>query len=1719
MDTPRYRIGNDLSIFWAINNRDGSPYDLDGKEVRLFMTHERGREEVEAQITRLEDGIRNNVIRWDFKAEDQRVLGKYTLTFVVLESDTHRELTKDYGEAFTLVGRSEMESGEGDANISIGGDLILSTKLDIYRIQATNVDVAGLKNQIYDVEKGLTTKVEKEEFNEKTGELEQAYVKVETTIKGITTEIKDASGEITQIKKSVDGIEVSVGDLEYKVESLEKQTDGAIEKWFYPGAPGPDVLPESNWKTEQEKYSHLGDIYYDEDSGIAYRYITKDGLYLWVVIEDADIIAALEAAKNSNRTFIDQPKTPYKVGDLWIAEKDYADAGIKQNDIVVCINAREEGQFDINDWQKKGNAINDEDLESFVDDYYNKTILPEIQQQLDQQATATYGPDDPSLEWEEGTEADHKGDLWYNTNVNKAFYWSGTKWVESEVPEEVFDKIDGKNTIYVTKPEGKDYKENDLWFVEKAYNEEGFKHQKGVILVALEDAVFNAEAQTYSFKYSDWARRDTYTDDTAVTNLNNYIIGGFKDGILDESEKQSIASAWDSIVLAQEQLTADYLTVILPGYGLPEFAELKKTYKAVYNEEATDEYPNLGAFQILEQKVAAILAYEVSEEASTLSTLIKEYDDAYDAYRLALSNYTTAYAELTNAIRGELGVANEYIEAIIDDGKLTPIEKKQLLEVYKSLAAEFNSNKDAAFTAKIWKLNDEGEEVAGAYSGEDDEYFDIYVAYKEAYAPILAVFTGTDWGFDKMDETTTFEGEVDLSTLRGYFNAYYVALEAMAHVIAVIAEEKAEASLAMKEYMDDLEGVLTPTEAITQIGKGVVLSSVIGVGTYDEASGKYLLKAGMNATSKDTNELVTMNEEHGRIVIVGGADADNDWNNAAYVVYEDGHVIQLSGKIGKDVQIGEAVIQSVIADQINLLSWPEYDEVTGQTKLTPLFAVNTEKDANGKDKIVSISALYDTYIGGNLVVRGDTSSTKQGSNAGVAGTLLGIVFNGTKYDEPVNGILTIPNTYYTTEQVDDLIAGVDVSDQLAGYQPLITASNKLAYNLISGVPTKLTQFENDLGLGSLAYKNSLGKADVGLGNVENKSSATIRGEITSANVTTALGYTPANNASLANYLPISGGTINGNTIAPLLLNANATGHSILQFSANDTYLGALGFSGVDSPYYRSSGGGQYAILHSGNIGDYAMIFYKATSSNYALPDKHNIVGYGHVSNGWHLTGPVFTFGLSNYYGLVQKPYNSNTLYVRSYVNGSFTDWQTIAFTDSNVASATKLQTPRTIWGQSFDGTGDVNGVLFIRNNSGIYAFDNGGSNSYLVADLGSDNILRFGYAKNETHIRGNSIKLLYGSSHTTGLTLNSSGNILIGTTADNGAKLYVDAASVRQALHLNTNATAGPIVIQSHNGVNKTWWGYSPTLKGAYFFGPSDSGVFVSDNGNVGIGTTSPSYKLDVLSDNFECLRLQRNQSNNLYGAAMVFGNTSGNYGAIGWNQIDDFFISNSSTSVSSNAIMRGSHTTLTIYPAVTMSSTLSVGGTISASTNNAYDIGSNSSMFRYAYVGWLGAKVNEKLILGANNGSHVYIGTNGYLGVNKSAPEYQLDVNGHSRISGNLIVTGDTSSGSDIRFKDKIADHIIALSDIADAPLFTFTWNDREDDSVHLGSSAQYWEKVAPWLVKGEDFKTLDYSTLGVAMGISLAKKAVNHEERIKILEEENKALKEEIRRIQYGS
>lgn len=106
--------------------------------------------------------------------------------------------------------------------------------------------------------------------------------------------------------------------------------------------------------------------------------------------------------------------------------------------------------------------------------------------------------------------------------------------------------------------------------------------------------------------------------------------------------------------------------------------------------------------------------------------------------------------------------------------------------------------------------------------------------------------------------------------------------------------------------------------------------------------------------------------------------------------------------------------------------------------------------------------------------------------------------------------------------------------------------------------------------------------------------------------------------------------------------------------------------------------------------------------------------------------------------------------------------------DSNVASATKLQTARTIWGQSFDGTGDVNGILTINSGGYIVAKD-GNGNNHDVLELSTDNTFYLGYgsagAGGTTYLLGNNIAFRYGTSRTEGMRIISTGNVGIGTTS------------------------------------------------------------------------------------------------------------------------------------------------------------------------------------------------------------------------------------------------------------------------------------------------------------------------------------------------------------------
>lgn len=89
------------------------------------------------------------------------------------------------------------------------------------------------------------------------------------------------------------------------------------------------------------------------------------------------------------------------------------------------------------------------------------------------------------------------------------------------------------------------------------------------------------------------------------------------------------------------------------------------------------------------------------------------------------------------------------------------------------------------------------------------------------------------------------------------------------------------------------------------------------------------------------------------------------------------------------------------------------------------------------------------------------------------------------------------------------------------------------------------------------------KNQVGLGNVENKSSATIRGELTKGNVTTALGYTPANQTDMTNAQDAIT-QLNSDTASDFRINANGNLKTYLNMFKVGKELVIMG--GIDVPF-------------------------------------------------------------------------------------------------------------------------------------------------------------------------------------------------------------------------------------------------------------------------------------------------------------------------------------------------------------------------------------------------------------------------------------------------------------------------------------------------------------------------------------------------------------------------
>lgn len=190
----------------------------------------------------------------------------------------------------------------------------------------------------------------------------------------------------------------------------------------------------------------------------------------------------------------------------------------------------------------------------------------------------------------------------------------------------------------------------------------------------------------------------------------------------------------------------------------------------------------------------------------------------------------------------------------------------------------------------------------------------------------------------------------------------------------------------------------------------------------------------------------------------------------------------------------------------------------------------------------------------------------------------------------------------------------------------------------------------------------------------------------------------------------------------------------------------------------------------------------------------------------------------------------------------------------NADSASKLATPRTIWGQSFDGTQNLSGNLYL--GDGTIRSSKSGTDRVFI-DFGSSGDPYIGYgtasAGIDSYLCGNNIYLQYGTSRATGLILNSSGNIGIGTT-NPSAKAHIVGRGVFEDTLSGSAWVSDGGQIRINCSDTAYWLGLGMSQEGWAILQGGENGVGARPillnpkGGNVGIGmgTNSPSEKLVV---------------------------------------------------------------------------------------------------------------------------------------------------------------------------------------------------------------------------------------------------------------------------------
>ena len=453
------------------------------------------------------------------------------------------------------------------------------------------------------------------------------------------------------------------------ISSLQKQIDGQIETFYYDYEPTLNNVPAKEWDTEEKKTAHEGDLFYWKSKGYAYRFQKDGSAWNWQLVQDTDITLAVQkaaeakdTADSKRRVFTATPYPPYDVGDLWV--------GNDTSDLMRCQRSRQSGAYDSSDWIKAVKYTDDSELNNFIYTDYAEALV-EISKSIDKKAETWFQATDPALQWTDNStseplqdhtganitdstganiltvwereKAAHNGDLWHNTTNNVEYIYKDGSWHEMSVPDDVFDKIDGKAQIFVGEPIPP-YDVGDTWFTGTN------------ILVCV------VKRTSGKYNASDWAKKDTYTDDTA---LENFLSGDYKETIANLSTQiDGKAETWRQSTDPAANWTTDELKAQHKG-DLWNNTENQKTY--IYNGSAWQEMtstPPQAVFDAIDGKAQIFVKqpttpYDVgdlwfdSSSADIMTCTTARESGNFNATDWEKRNKYTDDSSLNNWINGE----------------------------------------------------------------------------------------------------------------------------------------------------------------------------------------------------------------------------------------------------------------------------------------------------------------------------------------------------------------------------------------------------------------------------------------------------------------------------------------------------------------------------------------------------------------------------------------------------------------------------------------------------------------------------------------------------------------------------------------------------------------------------------------------------------------------------------------------------------------------------------------------------------------------------------------------------------------------------------------------------------------------------------------------------------------------------------------------------------